>query len=257
MREDPAAREIFDFLVDLPQDDFKLYGQYLKDIYCSKIQEESNASKVLKDRETSELRLKIEGYVKKNEELANQVSQKEQLITNLKIEAAKERKMKDMEIREKIAQAKVSQEKEIAMLNHELERNNKMNEVTVQKKTNEEVAKQESKWNKKIEERDNKINQLQREKDDLQTKMEEHFVNDNRSMTQSNEKILSVVQEIEKVMIKPQKSSHIGKRGEEFVLQALKEAFPNNKRILLTKQNQCGDIRLNIENTNKWIMFEV
>merc|ERR1712055_63618 len=100
------------------------------------------------------------------------------------------------------------------MLKHELERSQKMIEVTVAQKTNEEVARQKGKWNEKIEARDNKIHQLQCEKDNLQAKMQEQFVNDNRSMTQSNEKILNSIKEIEKAMVKPQNSSHIGKRGE-------------------------------------------
>ena len=37
-------------------------------------------------------------------------------------------------------------------------------------------------------------------------------------------------------------SAHIGAAGEDFVLQGLRAAFPQNNRIFPTNSNHCGDI---------------
>jgi len=52
-------------------------------------------------------------------------------------------------------------------------------------------------------------------------------------------------------------SAHIGAAGEDFVLQGLRAAFPQNNRIFPTNSNHCGDIVFQVENTNVNIMFEV
>ena len=59
LREDPATQNIFDFLINLPKDDFRVYGQFIKEIYECKVQQGSGASQVLINREKSELMAKI------------------------------------------------------------------------------------------------------------------------------------------------------------------------------------------------------
>ena len=286
LREDPATQNIFDFLINLPKDDFRVYGHFIKEIYECKVQQGSGASQVLINREKSELMAKIDAHIQKKMELENEVSAKDKIISNLKSEADKERMLRDLEIQGKVneekkinqkqlteneekfkknADAKVNalqndkqvQAAEISNLRLRLDNEKEMKQIDITRKADEEKLKQESKWAADIAEKKKQIQQLLAQKDADKEKFEKYFLKGNSDMAQSNEKILNTVREIEKVMVKPLNSAQIGQEGEEYVLQALKIAFPNNKRIFQTKQNQCGDIMFNIENTNKWIMFEV
>ena len=53
VREDADTREIFDFLVGLPKNEFKLYGQFIIDIYKSKA---CNEFRNLKDVNINEMK---------------------------------------------------------------------------------------------------------------------------------------------------------------------------------------------------------
>ena len=48
-----------------------------------------------------------------------------------------------------------------------------------------------------------------------------------------------------------------GQLGEEWVVESLQKAFPNNTSISRTNTNHTGDIIFRVENTGKMIMFEV
>jgi len=50
---------------------------------------------------------------------------------------------------------------------------------------------------------------------------------------------------------------NIGGDGEDFVLASLQAAFPNNTGIVKNKEKHSGDVLFRVENTNKFIMFEV
>jgi len=64
----------------------------------------------------------------------------------------------------------------------------------------------------------------------------------------------------EQVMQQPNATSNpaiIGQLGEEWVVENLQKAFPNNTSISRTNSNHTGDIIFRVENTDKIIMFEV
>ena len=48
-----------------------------------------------------------------------------------------------------------------------------------------------------------------------------------------------------------------GQLGEEWVVESLQKAFPNNTSIVRTNSNHTGDVIFRVENTDKMIMFEV
>ena len=48
-----------------------------------------------------------------------------------------------------------------------------------------------------------------------------------------------------------------GQLGEEWVVESLQKAFPNNTSISRTNCNHTGDVVFKVENTDKIIMFEV
>eukprot|EP00092_Neocalanus_flemingeri_P004035 GFUD01004344.1.p1 GENE.GFUD01004344.1~~GFUD01004344.1.p1 ORF type:complete len:393 (+),score=129.17 GFUD01004344.1:135-1181(+) len=137
-------------------------------------------------------------------------------------------------------------------LKNELDKEKAQKDIEIMRKTKKEIDENENNWKAKVSEKENTIVELQTKQDLLQNKLEEYYEKSNKS-----HEILEKLGGIEKAIIKPVNSSRIGQQGEEYVLQALKTAFPNNTKIFYTKKNQCGDIVFNIENTSKWIMFEV
>ena len=284
LSQDSETRDIFEFFINLPRDDFRLYGQFFKDIYECKVQDGSKTSKVLNDREKRDLGSKIDAYIMKETELQNSITEKDKIISGLKTDAERESKLRVLDIQEKVnvEKSKIQkdlfeesekikmeasgnicslendkrvQAEEIMKLRLELENEKKMKKIDINMKTSAEISKQEGTWKALIDEKDNQIRTLQSQKDDQQNKFEKHLMQGNTSMAQSND-ILKSVKEIEKTLVKPLNSSQIGQIGEEFVLQALKKAFPNN-RIFLTRSNHCGDIIFEMENTSKRIMFEI
>eukprot|EP00092_Neocalanus_flemingeri_P021233 GFUD01023007.1.p1 GENE.GFUD01023007.1~~GFUD01023007.1.p1 ORF type:complete len:381 (-),score=98.08 GFUD01023007.1:14-1156(-) len=92
------------------------------------------------------------------------------------------------------------------------------------------------------------------EKERMKTKDEHSF---QMAMSDSQNKVLSQIEKLNEQISKPKSPSKIGDIGEEYVLQCLQQAFPNNTSIVRSKEINSGDIFFRIENTDKYIMFEV
>jgi len=76
-----------------------------------------------------------------------------------------------------------------------------------------------------------------------------------------NEELLMMREQISKIEQQTSRKQmspvDIGDVGENFVLNCLQEAFPNNTGIIKISEMNRGDIMLRIENSNKVMMFEV
>ena len=77
------------------------------------------------------------------------------------------------------------------------------------------------------------------------------------TMSESQNKVLNQMEKLNEQISQPKSASKIGEIGEDFVLECLQTAFPNNTSILRHGENNSGDILFRIENTEKYIMFEV
>merc|ERR1719167_472848 len=95
--------------------------------------------------------------------------------------------------------------------------------------------------------------------DEMQRSLEEK-----RELMQRAEETQHILKEIEilkeQVTQQPDVTDHpasIGQLGEEWVVDSLQKAFPNNTSISRTNSNHSGDIIFKVENTDKIIMFEV
>ena len=107
--------------------------------------------------------------------------------------------------------------------------------------------------NKDLQEKNNKL------LDQIQSLVERERLEHSfqMAMAESQNKVLTQVEKLNEHIVKPKSPSKIGEIGEDFVLDCLKSAFPNNTSIVRHTENNSGDILFRIENTEKYIMFEV
>jgi len=77
------------------------------------------------------------------------------------------------------------------------------------------------------------------------------------NMYESQNKVITEMERLTDHIAKPKVASKVGEIGEDFVLDCLQRAFPNNTSIIRSGQNNSGDILFRIENTEKFIMFEI
>ena len=77
------------------------------------------------------------------------------------------------------------------------------------------------------------------------------------NMYESQNKVIAEMEKLTDHISKPKVASKVGEIGEDFVLECLQRAFPNNTSIIRSGQNNSGDILFRIDNTEKFIMFEI
>jgi len=92
------------------------------------------------------------------------------------------------------------------------------------------------------------------EKENSKTKDDHSF---QVNMAESQNKVLNQIEMLNDQITKPKSPNKIGEIGEDFVLECLMSAFPNNTSIVRTQGTNSGDILFRIDNTDKYIMFEV
>jgi len=107
--------------------------------------------------------------------------------------------------------------------------------------------------NRELQEKNNKL------LDQIQSLVEKERLEHSfqMAMAESQNKVLTQVERLNEHIVKPKSPSKIGEIGEDFVLNCLKSAFPNNTSIVRHSENNSGDILFRIENTEKYIMFEI
>ena len=101
-----------------------------------------------------------------------------------------------------------------------------------------------------------KIQELMLENHHLQIKLESH--EKSKVLKDDLHELREQISKIELISTNRLKTpGDIGGEGENFVLNCLQEAFPNNSGIVRTEETNCGDIMFRVENSNKILMFEV
>ena len=107
--------------------------------------------------------------------------------------------------------------------------------------------------NKELQEKNNKL------LDQIQSLVEKERLEHSfqMAMSESQNKVLTQVEKLNEHILKPKSPSKIGEIGEDFVLECLKSAFPNNTSIVRHAEKHSGDILFRIENSEKYIIFEV
>ena len=98
-----------------------------------------------------------------------------------------------------------------------------------------------------------RIQELMLENQHLQIKLESH--EKSKVLKDDLHELREQISKIKLSSYKP--PSYIGGEGENFVLNCLQEAFPNNSGIVKNAEIHCGDIMFRVENSNKILMFEV
>ena len=101
-----------------------------------------------------------------------------------------------------------------------------------------------------------KIQELMLQNQHLQIKLESH--EKSKVLKDDLHELREQISKIELISTNRLKTpGDIGGEGENFVLNCLREAFPNNSGIVRTEEKNCGDIMFRVENSNKIIMLEV
>jgi len=119
----------------------------------------------------------------------------------------------------------------------------------------------------KLKQREEQVVSLGRELDKQRELREAQMVRseeERKEFMRRAEETQHILKEIEilkeQVLQQPDSTSNsaiIGQLGEEWVVESLQKAFPNNTSISRTNTNHTGDIIFRVENTGKMIMFEV
>lgn len=120
----------------------------------------------------------------------------------------------------------------------------------------------------KVEQMDNKLSQREEQIVNLGKELEkqrelrlsqmEHSVGYMQRADETNH-ILKEMEILKEQVVLQQNtsSSKLGELGEEWLVESLQKAFPNNTSICRTTSNHTGDVLFRVESTGKMIMFEV